>query len=88
LSYFASFTISFQPQDAEAACSVSDKESRSTWAKLTAQVYEVDPLICPRCFAPMRIPTVIIEPEEVRKILRHLVKTGRSLPGFDLASLN
>ena len=36
----------------------------------------------------MRILAVITEPEEVRKILRHLVKIGRSPPGFDPASLN
>ena len=68
--------------------SISDKDSRSTWAKLIAQVYEVDPLECPRCGSPMRILAVITEPEEVRKILRHLVKIGRSPPGFDPASLN
>jgi hypothetical protein len=49
---------------------------------------EADPLVCPRCSAPMRILAVITEPEEVRKILRHLVKIGRSPPGFDPASLN
>ncbi len=63
-----------QPYDADEADSVSDKQSRSTWARLIAQVYEVDPLVCPRCSAPMRILAVITEPEEVRKILRHLVK--------------
>jgi len=31
----------------------------------------------------MRILAVITEPEEVRKILRHLVKVGRSPPGLD-----
>jgi len=31
----------------------------------------------------MRILAVITEPEEVRKILRHLVKIGRSPPGLD-----
>jgi hypothetical protein len=36
----------------------------------------------------MRILAVITEPEEVRKILRHLVKIARSPPGFDPASLN
>jgi hypothetical protein len=77
-----------QPYDAEAAYSVSDKESRSTWARLIAQVYEVDPLVCPRCSAPMRILAVITEPEEVHKILRHLVKIGRSPPGLDPTSSN
>jgi hypothetical protein len=77
-----------QPYDVEEADSVSDKESRSTWARLIAQVYEVDPLVCPRCSAPMRILAVITEPDELRKILRHLVKISRSPPGFDPASLS
>jgi hypothetical protein len=81
-----------QPCPEEPPCSVSDKESRCTWARLIAQVYEVDPLVCPRCSAPMRILAVITEPEEVRKILRHLVKIGRSPPGWatpaDPTSLN
>ena len=72
----------------ESSWSISDKDSQSTWAKLIAQVSEVDPLECPRCGSPMWILAVITEPEEVRKILRHLVKIGRSPPGFDPASLN
>ena len=45
-------------------------ESRSTWAKLIAQVYGVDPhpgghprLVCPRCPALMRVLAVITQPE-------------------------
>ena len=45
--------------------------------------YEVDPLECPRCHSPMKVIVVITEVEEVRKILRHLVKVGRPLPGLD-----
>jgi hypothetical protein len=33
---------------------VSDQESRSTWAKLIAQVYKVDPLECSRCHSSRR----------------------------------
>ncbi len=77
-----------QPYDAQAAYSVSDKESRSTWARLIAQVYEVDPLTCCRCGSPMRILAMITEPQELRKILRHLVKIGRSPPGLEPTSLN
>ena len=77
---------SIQPYYEEST--VSDKDSRSTWAKLIAQVYKVDPLTCDRCGSPMRILAVITEPEEIRKILRHLVKIGRSPPGYDPASLN
>jgi hypothetical protein len=62
---------------------VSDQESRSTWARLIAQVYEVDPLERPRCYSSMNVIAVIIDPAEVKKILRHLVKVDRSPPGLD-----
>ncbi len=77
-----------QPYPEGSADSVSDKESRSTWAKLIAQVYEVDPLTCSRCGSEMRVLAIITEPKEVQKILRHLVKIGRPPPGLDPTSLN
>ena len=33
--------------------------------------------------SPMRILAVITEPEEIKKILRHLVKVDRPPPGLD-----
>jgi hypothetical protein len=36
----------------------------------------------------MRVLAVITEPQQVRKILRHLVKIGKPPPGLDPASLN
>jgi hypothetical protein len=45
------------------------KECRRTWARLIQKVYEVDPLICPRCGFPMRILAVIDDPPVVRRIL-------------------
>jgi hypothetical protein len=35
-------------------------------------VLEVDPLICPRCGAEMKLISVLTEPKVVDKILRHL----------------
>ena len=68
-----------QPYDVEKADSVSDRESHSTWARLIAQVYEVDPLVCPRCSAPRRIFAVITEPETfMRPLLCSLPKLGGS----------
>jgi hypothetical protein len=29
--------------------------AKVAWARLITQVYEVDPLVCPRCAGPMRI---------------------------------
>ena len=62
---------------------VPDQESSRTWARLIAQVYEVDPLVCTRCWSSMKVVAVITDPAEVKKILRHLVKVGRSPPGLD-----
>ena len=36
----------------------------------------------------MRIMAVITEPQQVRKILLHLIKTGKAPPGLDPAFLN
>jgi len=43
-------------------------------------IYEVDPLVCPKCGSTMKVIAVL-------DILLHLVKIGRSLPGFNLAFL-
>jgi hypothetical protein len=51
-------------------------------ARLIAKVYEVDPLQCAQCGSPMKILAVIMDPVEVDKILRHLIKTGRAPPGL------
>ena len=45
---------------------------RRRWAALIRRIYEVDPLVCPRCGGAMRIIAFITEPRVVRKILRHL----------------
>ena len=56
---------------------------KRAWARLLAKVYEVDPFVCPKCGAEMKVIAVIEGPEELERILRHLIKTGRSPPGFD-----
>jgi hypothetical protein len=56
---------------------------KRAWARLLAKVYEVDPMVCPKCGRDMKVIAVIEDPDELRRILRHLVKMGRSPPGFD-----
>jgi hypothetical protein len=68
--------------------SVALRQSGASWARLITKVYEVVPLVCPRCGSPMRILALITEPQQVRKILLHLIKTGKAPPGLDPASLN
>ena len=56
--------------------------------RLIKKVYDMDPLVCPRCGNDMKILSIIMEPAEVNKVLRHLVKIGRAPPNFDINSLN
>ncbi|MBA7470751.1 hypothetical protein ES707_06038 [subsurface metagenome] len=72
----------------DADAPVCSAERRAAWALLIAKVYEVDPMVCSRCGSPMRILAIITDPEELKKILRHLVKTGKPPPGLDTSSLN
>ena len=76
---------------------ISNKKSKASWARLIAKVYEVAPLICAKCRSKMRVIAIITNEYEViiipasilgEKILRHLVKTGKSPPSVDEKLLN
>ena len=45
-------------------------------------------LICPKCGADMAVIAIIHEPVEVKRILDHLLKTGRAPPGVTATSMN
>ena len=45
---------------------------RKSWARLLAAIWQVDPLICPRCHGRMRIMAFLHDPFVIKKILRHL----------------
>ena len=68
--------------------SVSARQSRAAWARLLAKVYEVDALRCNRCGSPMKVLAVITDPQQCRRILLHLIKTGAAPPGLDASALN
>ena len=44
---------------------------RRSWARLIQKIYEVDPLICPKCTASMKISSCIGQPNTVKHILQH-----------------
>ena len=46
--------------------------ARSAWARLIHKVYEVDPLQCPKCGAPMQVIALIDDAAVIRRILEHL----------------
>ena len=67
---------------------VDSTARKSAWARLLARVYEVEPFVCPECGSPMKVIAVIQDPDEIKHILRHLIKIGRAPPGLDESSVN
>ena len=45
-------------------------------------------MVCPQCGAEMKVIAIIEDPDELGRILRLLVKFGRSPPGFDPHQFN
>ena len=50
----------------------NEKAFRKSWARLIQKIYEVDPLVCPKCQGSMRIISFIEDPSVIRDILKQL----------------
>ena len=50
----------------------NEKAFRKSWARLIQKIYEVDPLVCPKCQGSMRIISFIENSSVIRDILNHL----------------
>ena len=68
--------------EAEAACKSSPEvdtqretpgRCSQTWAMLIKRIYEIDPMVCPKCGGQMKVVAFIDPPqrEVIEKILRH-----------------
>ena len=69
------------------------RAAKAAWARLIKKVYEVDPMLCPRCGAEKRVMAVIEEAPVVERILRHLGgwnprRPGQAPPGEDAWPIN
>ena len=58
---------------------LSNKYSNQSWARLMQKVYEIYPLVCPKCQSEMKIVAIIMNVDEIQKILNHL-KRNKSPP--------
>jgi len=67
--------------------SVEVSAYKKAWARLLSKMYEINPFICPICGSEMKVLAIILKPQEIKRILHHLVKQGRSPPGIDLDAL-
>jgi len=53
-------------------CFQHSSPAGKSWARLIQKIYEVDPLICPKCQGRMKIIAFIGDEEVIRKIAKHL----------------
>jgi hypothetical protein len=58
----------------------NQKKCPLSWAALIRAVFEVDPLVCPRCGGTMKIISFIQEEDVIRSILKHCNLWKESLP--------
>jgi hypothetical protein len=65
------------PQDAAQPDGPNRAALRRRWAELIRRVYEVDPLVCPRCGSEMRVVGFITQPALIDRILDHLRRRGK-----------
>ena len=56
------------------------RAARYRWTESLRRIYEVDPLACPRCAAPMRIVAAITDPAVITCILVHRALTRAYTP--------
>lgn len=69
------------------------KKASSTWARLIKKVYEVDPLVCPKCGGEMKIVAFIQQQREIKQLCENLgledwrapppIKSARAEPEID-----
>jgi hypothetical protein len=52
----------------------------AAWALLLARIYDVLPLVCPRCGQAMKILAFVTESASVRRILEHAGEAVRPPP--------
>jgi hypothetical protein len=51
---------------------ISRQAFRKNWARLIQKIYNVDPLLCPKCSGSMKIISLIDDSDVIKKILKHL----------------
>ena len=64
--------------NADSSDSTFSQQRRLSWAILLTRIYEILPLLCPRCQNPMRIISFITETNSVTKILNHIGEDSKS----------
>ena len=57
-----------------------EAKRRSAWARVLKKVFEVDPLVCPKCGGEMKVIAWITDRAVIDRILAHRAKAGLASP--------
>jgi hypothetical protein len=69
----------FEPLDVE----LPQRLPSASWARCMKLVFEVDPLVCPKCGETMKIKSFITSTQEIERITSHLgIRSWRAPPTF------
>ena len=70
--------------DGAAAVKVEEAKGKgkasSTWARLIQKIFEIGPLLCPKCGKEMKLIAFITEYSETKKILKHIGEETQRAP--------
>jgi hypothetical protein len=69
-----------EPQALVILPALEKKPASRTWAALIKKIYEVDPLICPKCRGPMKIKAFITDSTQINRLLQNLNISAFSKP--------
>ena len=53
---------------------------QAKWAALFHKIFEIDPLLCPKCGGTMEITAFIQDPRQIKRLLKHLRVAGFTKP--------
>lgn len=60
----------------------------STWARLIHKVFEINPLLCPKCRKEMKIVAFITDFHETKKILKHIGEETQRAPPLSITTIS
>jgi len=72
--------VQHRTADTQAGPPAANAALRKRWADLLRRVYEVDPLVCPRCAGRMTVVGFVTHPEAINRILDRLRRPSQPRP--------
>lgn len=51
---------------------ITNRQPSQSWARCIKLVFEIDPLLCPRCGSEMKIKSFILNSREIERLVKHL----------------